>query len=336
MITERDVEFHTPDDADHHWAETNQFCFYIPEHNLVGEIYTCIRKGLGVCLSEVIVFNTLSRDRWDVLYFDSMAHLPAPDRLSHYELANGLTVTAVGPPRDYRVDYQGTNGMELHLDVAGLMEPYDIHDPTMSPNAPPELTDQLEHSGFGAGYTGHFDMTVRVTGSMMLAGKNYPIDCVDTMDHSWGPRTERGMRAVCWSHGHFGEDYVWHGIWEKRPFAPPEDEFRIAHGYILEDGKVIGLSSGTMIAMRENDIPVEVDIHLVDRDGREHHVTGRALANHDWVPHACLNVHHVFYEFTAEGRSAGYGVIEEAIPLDLMAEANARELHLPPPRQVGA
>ena len=324
MISERDVCFHTPADADYHWAETNQFCFYIPERNIVGVIYNCIRKGLGSALSEVILFNTLSRDRWDVLHFDSMAHLPAPEKLEHYELVNGMTVTAVGPPRDYRIDYQGPNGTELHLDVIGLMEPYDIHDPTMSPTAPPERADQIEGSGFGAGFTGHFEMTARVTGTLTLGGRTYDVDCVDTMDHSWGPRTERGMRSVCWGGGHFGEDFAWHGLIAKDPFAAPEDEFRLAHGYILEDGKVIGLTGGTMVARRENDLPVEVDIVLTDRDAREHRMTGRALANHDWVPHACLNVHDVFFEYTMDGRGPGYGVIEEALPIDMMTEANAR------------
>ncbi|HVW35596.1 MAG TPA: hypothetical protein VHL53_23895 [Acidimicrobiia bacterium] len=322
MITERDVEFHTPADADHHWAETNQFCFYIAELNLVGGIYTCVRKGLGSALSEVFIFNRLTRERTDVVYFDSMAHLPAPEKLSHYELANGLTVTAVGPPRDYRIDYRGTNGMELHLDFAGLMEPYDIHDPAMSPTAAPTAEGQVEGSGFGAGYSGHFDLSGRVTGTLTLAGTTYPVDCVDSMDHSWGPRTERGMRAMGWSGGHFGEEYVWHGIWVKDPFAPPEDEFRIANGYVLEDGKVLGLASGTMVAKREDGLAVHVDMHLIDRDGRDHHITGRARANHDWVPHACLEVHDVFYEYSTAGRGPGYGVIQEAIPLDLMAAAN--------------
>jgi hypothetical protein len=132
------------------------------------------------------------------------------------------------------------------------------------------------------------------------------------------------MRSMCWSGGHFGEDYGWHGIWAKDPFAKPEDEFRIAHGYIHEDGKVVGLTGGTMVARRENHIPTEVDIVLTDRDGREHRMTGVAKANHDWVPHACLNVHQVFYEYTADGRGPGYGVIEEAVPLDMMAAAKAR------------
>ena len=46
-------------------------------------------------------------------------------------------------------------------------------------------------------------------------------------------------------------------------------------------------------------------------------MTGLAKANHDWVPHACLNVHQVFYEYAADGRGPGYGVIEEAVPIDM-------------------
>ena len=226
MITERDVEFHSPADADLHWAETNQFS--IPERNLVGEIYTCIRTGLGVAISEIIVFNRLSRNRRDVLHFDAHQHLPAPERLSHYALANGLEVRATLLPQDYRVDYVGPNGAEIHLDVVGLMEPYDIHDPAMSPTAPADRADQIEHSGFGAGFTGHFDMTARVSGTLILAGRTYPVDCVASMDHSWGPRIERDMRPTCWSYGYFGEDYGWHGIWAKDPFAAPENEPRIS------------------------------------------------------------------------------------------------------------
>jgi hypothetical protein len=78
-----------------------------------------------------------------------------------------------------------------------------------------------------------------------------------------------------------------------------------------------------MVARRENHIPVEVEIVLTDRDGREHRMAGRAKANHDWVPHACLNVHQVYYEYTADGRGPGYGVVEEATPIDMMTRGRA-------------
>ncbi len=195
------------------------------------------------------------------------------------------------------------------------MEPYDIHDPTMSPTAPPERADQIEGSGFGAGFTGHFEMTAGVTGTLTLAGRTFDVDCVDTMDHSWGPRTERGMRSVCWGGGHFGEDYAWHGLIAKDPFAAPEDEFRLAHGYILEDGKVIGLTGGTMVVRRENGIA-----------GRGRHRPrrpGRPGAPHDrpgvgqprlGAPRLPQRPRRVLRVHGGRARPPGYGVIEEALP----------------------
>ena len=329
MISTSDVEFHTPADADHHWAETNMFNFHLPELGAHCTIYNCFRKGLGVAESEILLYNKPSRNRWDVLYIDTHMHLPAPEKLSHYSLANGMEVQVVDAPRDYRIDYVAED-CELHLDVIGLMDPFDIHDPTMSPNAPPDHAAQVAGSAFGASFGGHFDMTAKVTGTLTLYGETFTVDCADTMDHSWGPRRERhgheqgGMRPGCWAGGHFSEDYVWHGLWVKNMGAKPEDEFRIAHGYILEDGKVLGLKSGTMVVTRNADTVADtLQITLVDRDDRTHEITGRALAYHDWVCHTCLHVYHTFYEYQARGLT-GYGCIQEAFPLDVVARVQGR------------
>jgi hypothetical protein len=45
---------------------------------------------------------------------------------------------------------------------------------------------------WGTAYNGHFDQTGRFRGRVAVRGKDYPIDCLPTMDHSWGPRAERG------------------------------------------------------------------------------------------------------------------------------------------------
>jgi hypothetical protein len=166
-------------------------------------------------------------------------------------------------------------------------------------------------------------MTVRVTGTLTLYGKTYPVDCVDTMDRSWGPRHERDMKAMSWSHGHFGESYCWHAIWQLRPGASPDDEFALAHGYILADGQVSGLTAGRMTAVRHEGLPVGLDLDLTDREGRRHRLTARALANHDWTCYTPLVIHHVFYEFAgAPAGGSGYGIIQEAYPIDTLARAN--------------
>ena len=323
MITAQDAELHTPNDVDYHFAETNYFSFYIPEHQLVCSIYTVIRPSLGVSVSEIIIFNELDVDRTKVLYFDSHQHLPAPTSFLHYKLPNGLEVRCVNPPRDYRIDYVGTDDTEFHLDIRGLMDPFDIHDPAMSPLAPANRADQIAKSGFGAGYAGHFDMTVRVTGTLKLYGRSFDVDCVDTMDHSWGARTERNMSAMCWSHGHFGEDYCWHVIWKNDVFADAKNQYTVAHGYVLEKGKVYGLKSGSMVVTRAGVLPVSLDISLVDKDDRTHKVSGRVLANHNWICYTPIEVHHTFFELNARG-DTGYGVIQEIFPIDMIARRRGR------------
>ncbi len=115
-------------------------------------------------------------------------------------------------PRDYRVDYVGVDNTELHLDVRGLMEPYDIHDPDIDPLAVADNATAVEKSGFGSAYSSHFDLTSHMTGSLKVRGEEHAIDCVAVMDHSWGPRAERGLKSMCWMNANFAEDYALHAI----------------------------------------------------------------------------------------------------------------------------
>ena len=38
-------------------------------------------------------------------------------------------------PRDYRIDYVGSDGTEIHVDYVGIMQPFDIHDRDENPLA---------------------------------------------------------------------------------------------------------------------------------------------------------------------------------------------------------
>lgn len=192
MITAKDIDYHHAPGVcvNHEWAETNFFGFYIPEERLLGSIYTVARAGTGACVSEFIVYRGLAQDRMNVVHFDVQEHLPLPQSLSDYALPNGMHVRAVNPPRDYRIEYRGRNGTQLDLDYRGLMAPFDIHDAGQNARAAKTAHEQSAGSGFGEGYKGHFDQTAHVTGRLTLGDKTYAIDCVDTMDHSWGPRAE--------------------------------------------------------------------------------------------------------------------------------------------------
>ena len=202
MIRPEDVAYHTPAGVQYEWAETNFFSFIVPEANLTGWVYTIARPGVGAMVCDIEVMDRIGRITLETRYFDFQQHLPIPDRLEDYSLPNGLSLKTANEPRDYLIDYQGTDDTFFKLKVAGVMEPFDIHDPAMDPLA---STDPNK-SGFGSAYANHFDMTAHVTGNVRIRGKDYAVDCVTTMDHSWGPRNERGMNPMGWINGNFGTD----------------------------------------------------------------------------------------------------------------------------------
>ena len=163
MIGLEDVEYHVPESIDYKYAETNYFIAMIPEEHILATFYTVTRKAVGVCLVDVAIYGCLSDNRGEMLYYDSQQQLPAPELLSRFETPNGLKVHA-HDPRNYTLDYVGFDDTEAHLEIAGLTEPFDIHDPRHSPHAKANAQERAEGSGLGTAYSNHFDLACHVTG----------------------------------------------------------------------------------------------------------------------------------------------------------------------------
>src|SRR5581483_821399 len=125
-----------------------------------------------------------------------------------------LRVETIVPNHTWHVTYDDGEGTTIDITHAGLMEPYDINDPEQDPITAATLA-KAQDEGFqwGTAYKGHFDTTGKVTGTVCVRGKQYPIDCVATMDHSWGPRPERGIPEMSWMHAHFSENYAIHALY---------------------------------------------------------------------------------------------------------------------------
>ncbi len=315
MIKTSDVAFHTPADVSHDWAETNYFSIYIPEPNITAWVYVIGRPGVGACVADVQAINRIGRLGLEALYVDFQQHLPLPERLEDFTLPNGLSISTSNEPRDYRIDYIGVNDTALHLDVRGLMEPYDIHDPDMDPLAPRERND----SGFGSAYSNHFDMSAHITGTARFHGKTYAVDCVTTMDHSWGPRNERGLKPIGWINGGFGTDFAWSTIWTLDQARQGWDQFGLAHGYVLRDCAVRGLVGGRLRAMRGGKIfPTGYEMVLTDRFGEEYHFLGITVTQTPW--HCYSNVTSVVsgVSWFHNGRE-GCGMAQENWPYDVLA-----------------
>ncbi|MCB1667493.1 MAG: hypothetical protein KDI24_03975 [Pseudomonadales bacterium] len=310
MITQDDIHFHTPPDADYLWTETNYFSFIIPEEGLLGSVYVVIRDGLGVMSQDVCIYSGLTDNRAEALYIDNHQHLPSPEKMTDITTPKGLSIKTTSP-KDYRIDYLGFDDTEVHFDFKGLMEPFDIHDPEQSPKATTNKESQVEGSGFGTGYGGHFDLTGHITGTLKLRGKEYQIDCVETMDHSWGPRPETHMPPIGWMHAHFGKNLAFHWIVGCDYQKPVGSQQSLAHGYVMEDGKAYGLTDVKMRTIRSGVITCTHEVEATDVRGKVWKFYGASEVGAPWVCYVSTMLYIALMRWTMDDGRVGYGVSQE-------------------------
>jgi hypothetical protein len=129
------------------------------------------------------------------------------------------------------------------------------------------------------------------------------ISCVSTMDHSWGPRPE--VSNMSWFHAHFGENLALHCIF---PCVPSEfaSYGPLAHGYVLENGKMYRLATGRGTARRESGQQMTMTIEVTDVRGRTFELNGHAIATYPWIPWPAVVAFHSLNEWSLGGRR-GYG-----------------------------
>lgn len=318
MITEDNLSFQAPADADHQWGETYWLGLYVPEANLYGWVYLVFRPGVGVVMCDVEFVDRCSREMFDARYVDIQNHLPLPADLRAFTLPNGVSFRSESPRR-WRLDYVGVADTELHVDLEGIHEPYDIHDPQIDPMARADQHQAVEHSGFGTAYAGHFDLTTRVTGTVRVRGAEYAVDCLATQDHSWGPRAERGMRTMSYVNGHFDTpdgDYVVQAIWEFDPSKPDGEQHGFKHGYVVKGGKLLGATGGTLAIHHRGLYPERLEMTITDLAGEAHALTGTPATFNNWVPYGCTPTGHAMVRWTTPTGLEGVGTSMEAYPLD--------------------
>lgn len=270
MIVATDIDFHEPAEPDPFWAETNWFAFCVPEARLVGAVYALSRKEIGCMSTEISVSGAMIDSRSELLYIDSRHHLPAVEKLSDFTTANNLSIKAHSP-RDYSIRYEGYDDFSLALDFEGLHEPWDIHDPSMNP-----LAHGTGTGGMGAAFGGHFEVSGHITGAMKLRGEEYAVDCVETMDHSWGHRPEVFMPTCGWSQAHFGRGLVIKWLNSFDLDAPTEEQQKLHYAYVMEDGKVYGVTAGTFLTQRFEGLLMGMEVSVTDVRGKTYEIRGLA------------------------------------------------------------
>lgn len=306
MITPDDVDFHRPPTDDFRWCETNPFLFHIPDACISGSLYTVARPLVGVCMSDVTIVDRIAPAWEQQLYVDNQQHLPCPKSLRDYTLPNGLHVEALKPLEHYRATYEGIDDTRIELEFRALMAPYDMNDPAMDP-----LASLRAKNGWSEAFGGHFEITGRVTGELVVRGQRHVIDCIDTLDRSWGPRPERDNASVIWLHGSFGERLTIHVLAGFDPahgaaFGP------LISGYVLEDGAVHGLTHVTGRSERHGIFPMSTLVRATDRRGKVYEMTGAAMNATPWAPCPAVVYTQCLMRWNLAGE-IGYGLQQDVM-----------------------
>src|ERR1700742_3671442 len=318
MITDADAEFHPPDDGDPTWGETNFFGFYSADVPINVGVYTLFRPNLGVVGSTICMNSGDAAQPWRADFCDMQSHLPIPEprSLATYALANGLRVTTLAPNDRWHLEYDDGDGTTIDVVYQALMPGFDIHDPEMDPITAAQLQSAGNGHGsfaWGTAYNGHFDQTGHYRGEVSLRGRRIPIDCTSTMDHSWGPRAERGGPNMSWLHAHFSDDYAVHAIWSFDETKGGR-ELTLAHGYVLWHGTARGLASGQGTTVRDGDFYARtVELEVTDAAGDTHHLSGQGLTRFPWQAWPNMVGFNVLAQWQSDqngGELTGYGEIQ--------------------------
>lgn len=323
MITADDLEYHYSDTDDYTWAETYYLPISLPEERLFAHVYVCTRPVLGSMSTDVRFHGAVSGTEFELLHCAADFQLPAPERFSHIHGPNGLSVKAVKPPTEYRIDYVGFDDTEIHVDMKGLMHPWDIHDPELNPLAGSTPEERLARTSMGSGYKGHFDMHCHTTGSVKLRGKEYKVDVFDRMNHSWGPRPERDVPHMGSFWACFGDKLGFRLHMHLDPFAPTGEDQKMAHGYILDDGEVHALVDARMRTTRLGVVPISVEAHVTDARGKEYRLRGIPVAGGPWRAYANSVCWVGLFEWEHEGR-IGNGSFQENRAITVENEIRGR------------
>jgi hypothetical protein len=329
MITAADTEFHPRDPSIMNWTETMFMIFSVPEAGILGNVYVLARPNLGVATAAVMVQQGFCRQPYEIDFCDPQVHVACPESFKSFVLPNGLSLEVTKPLLDYHVSYEASSGAcRFDLDFTGLMRPFDMHDADENPLFSAGDDWAEPHKAAHASSKGHFDLLGRVTGEFELRGRRYQVDCVDGMDHSWGPRSEEsagtGSRAASWMHVSFGEDFGMHLAMalDIRNGEVVYDGLRF--GYVMDQGEVFGLVEANVQTTRVDMIGVSNHIQAKDVRGREYEFFGTAVAGAPWYSfNPCCVSFQSLYRYQHDGR-VGYNEGADIFGLDFLAERMSR------------
>ena len=270
-ITPLDDNFHFAQMGDRWWmTETSWFSFCIPERRIGGWFYTMVRPNIGTVAGGAWVWDDSAHLPWEVPYHRNLTALRLPESpdLNAISFPTGTTLRTLEPLTSYAVTYEDGDRYRADLRFDAVMPPRPLRKP-----------------GSAFGDLTHFDQFGRVTGHIELQGERIPVDCLAIRDRSWGPRPEHRPRKSAYVTG----------------IATPGDAFLavtqsgehcndLAYGFLLEDGLIGDLVSGTRRILRDSatGFVTRIVIEGIDEHGRTllaegHRLSGIVLIRHSFI-----------------------------------------------------
>ncbi|HKE72252.1 MAG TPA: hypothetical protein VKB57_01480 [Acidimicrobiales bacterium] len=298
VLSPLDDDFHRPDEQ-RWYHETSWFWWFVPEHRLGGWFYNWVRPNVGTSGGGAWVWDDTTFFHMEVPYYACYSNLRLqPDRdLRDFTYPSGVSVRAVEPLMRYRLGYRDRDLVDIDLEFAAVMPPW---------------VGRL--TGDPAVAT-HLDQVGRVTGRMVLRGRDHEVDCLAIRDRTWSPRPER------WKDGKVGYCNACNGevgfLAQSAAGTRGQTGDRVHSGYFVKDGRRAAVVDGVREIERdpEHGFLRRITVEAEDGDGRRFMAVGTGLSR---MAMPIPGVHGVVWtslvDWVVDGQQA-WGEDQDAWPL---------------------
>lgn len=242
-------------DSNPYWNESAWFSISKPEDYLHGLIQYYFRPNMGMLNGGPVLWDPSGTFQWNCLHYN-WSHLQAmPEGAAKFDMKarNSLCVKVLDPLTRYAIGYNnGGLNMDLIWEAIGP-----IH--------------ELRTGGASQAKTAkyHIEQPGRMTGKIILDGREIAIDCHSMRDTSYGPRDYESLATGGYYWG-IAEGSVFHAI--SKGAGSEQD---VIGGFIYRDGELSSLASGkrnTEAFGRYG--PKQVVLDATDALGRTIHAIG--------------------------------------------------------------
>jgi len=187
----------------------------------------------------------------------------------------------------------------------------------------------------------HFEQVMHATGTLVLRGTEYVVDCYPVRDRSWGekrPEDHAPMPPYTWVTGTFGADFAFNVGSHDDPARDPDWLDKMpAPGRIFNDGwvQIVGetrrITRAAKLTTREMPTcrPLAHDYEFEDSAGEIYRMRGEIVAQTDWSGWSNIICHTGLVRWSWNGRT-GWGDSQEVQWNDYVWKMNRRDGDIDP------